>query len=198
MLAPQAELVDAVADGVAEVERLDGAVKEVREEAVEGRAGEVSLLLLPLAAAEEDHPELFLADEETVEQLADPSEGEQIISTAGKREVVEEVGHVLLEHFEFEVMGGAAGRGVMVVAVDAMDLVTADAQDGAADGGEGDGGTLEIRGRHGRVTQRQQFSLGNSSTPVRNLWIGRNRRITTGTQSGSRPTNKGGGRRCHV
>jgi hypothetical protein len=69
----------AVADGVAEVERLDGAVGEAGDKAVErgSRGGRVP-------RAEEQGAKLLEAEEEGFEEAARPGEGEDVV---GCREV---------------------------------------------------------------------------------------------------------------
>lgn len=79
---------------------------------------------------------------------------------------------MLLEYLQLEVVGGTATGGIVVVPVDGVNLVAADAQDGAPDGCEGDGRTLEVRGRHDRITQQQQRFLNNSPILVRIRGIG--------------------------
>nr|ACL53258.1 unknown [Zea mays] len=119
VLAPLADEVEAVADGVAEVERLDGAVGEVGDEAVERgpRGGRVP-------GAEEQGAELLEAEEEGFEEAARPGEGEDVV---GCREVGQELGGAALE--------GVCGVWRRREGVDLV-LVTAERADGAADGGQ--------------------------------------------------------------
>jgi len=72
---PAAHLVDAVARGVADVERLDGALVELGHHLL-GRRGQRA------AAARLGHhdPELLLADDEGLEQAPDPGDGEELLA----------------------------------------------------------------------------------------------------------------------
>lgn len=150
VLAPLADEVEAVAEGVAEIEGLDGAVEEVEEEAVERGAGEG----LGVGEGEEDSAELLEADEEGVEEAARPSEGEEVrgggVGVGVGEEVVEEVGGVAVEGVDLEVGGrGVLGVGVgVVVGWGRRDLVAAVGEEGAAEGGERRGRRRGIGGRH--------------------------------------------------
>jgi len=99
VLSPLADEVESVADGIAEVERLDGAVEEVGDEAVKRgpRCGRVP-------GAEEQGAELLKAEEEGVDKAARPGEGEDVVGQSGE-EVGEELGSAALEG-----IGGVVGR----------------------------------------------------------------------------------------
>lgn len=58
---PLPHLLDPITDGVANVEGFDAALKELRDEAIDGGAGDTG------AIVEEDHAELFLANHEHVQ-----------------------------------------------------------------------------------------------------------------------------------
>lgn len=69
LLLPQADLVDAVADGVAEIERLDAAIEEVGDQTVERGSGDGD------PTGGDDGSEILLGGEEGVEEPSDPGEG---------------------------------------------------------------------------------------------------------------------------
>ena len=125
-------------DDIAEVECLDGAVEEVGDDAVEQgpRCGRVSM-------AEEQGAELLEAEEEGVDEAARLGEGEDVVGSRGREEVVEEMGGAALEG-----VGGVVGRRRR----EGVDLVLIPAErpgDGAADGGQRRGRRRRgIGGRH--------------------------------------------------
>lgn len=121
MLVPSPDLVDAVTNGVADVESLNGSVEEVSNKAIEGGPRNRR------AAVEEDDAELLEADQERVEKLPDPGERDRdrisgAVSPAGEgvEEVDEEISDVALEGLELEVAGS-------IVAVHGVDLIASDA-----------------------------------------------------------------------
>lgn len=126
---PGPDEVEAVGDGIADVEGLDAAVEQVGDEAVQGGFGELGRV----AAHDEDGLELGLAAEEGVEEVAEPGDGEE--GGGGERgggerwggrggglleEVGEAVGDVFLE--EVQVL-----QLLLVVVVHGDHLVAADA-----------------------------------------------------------------------
>src|SRR5438876_954702 len=69
-----AHLVDAVPSGVADVERLDGALVELGDELLRGRRERPAAARLG-----HDDPELLLAQDERLEEPADPGDGEDLL-----------------------------------------------------------------------------------------------------------------------
>jgi hypothetical protein len=91
VLSPLANEVESVADSVGEVERFDGTVKEVGDEAVE-RGPHCGCVL----GAEEQGAELLEAEEEGVDEAARPGKGEDVIGRSSE-EFGEELGSAALE-----------------------------------------------------------------------------------------------------
>ena len=91
MLSPLADEVESVADSVAEVERFDGTVEEVGDEAVERgpRCGRV-------LGAEEQGAELLEVEEEGVDEVARLGKGEDVVGRSSE-EVGEQLGSAALE-----------------------------------------------------------------------------------------------------
>ncbi|URE07665.1 hypothetical protein MUK42_18520 [Musa troglodytarum] len=124
VLAPVPHLIDAVAHGVADVERLHGAIEEVRYGTVDGNRRSV--------VTEEDHPELLLAHEEGVEKPPHPGDGKDLVIPGG--EVVEEVGDLPLEGDQLPLL--SAGVVVALVGIHGWvdGVIVPEAQD--REGGE--------------------------------------------------------------
>ncbi|THU50265.1 hypothetical protein C4D60_Mb06t18360 [Musa balbisiana] len=137
VLPPLPQLIDTIAHGVADVERLHGALEEVGHEAVhQGRRP---------AVAKEDHPELLLADEEGVQEAPDPGYGEDLVAAAS--EVVEEISDLVLEGIELPLLAGIDVVAMMCVHR-VGGVVSPQAQEGAAGGREGGRRALEVGGGH--------------------------------------------------
>lgn len=126
-LLPVAEQLDAVRDGVADVEGLHGAVEEVGDEAVERGLRELG----GIAAGDEDGLKFGLAAEESVEEVSEPGDGEKgrrgrgsVVGGGGGgggEEVGEAGGDVFLEEVEvflFLVVGGLDGGDLVAANAD--------------------------------------------------------------------------------
>ena len=114
--------VEAESDGVADVERFDDAVEELRKELVERRLGDLG----GVAAHENNGFELGLAAEKLVEEAAEPGYGEESVAGGvlagggGGQEFGEAVSNVLLKKFKvFHLL--------VVCSIHGHDLVSADA-----------------------------------------------------------------------